>query len=440
MTTHIHSFRSLSLLGGLLAVFVAGCVDPEDLTLRGTVDVVVVDGTITNLAEPQIIRLNRSRADPLTGRFGVLPLTKITVQVVVDSAGVIDCHETVPGSYQLPSDFRGQAGHAYQLRFTLANGTRYASMQQIMPAVPPVSKVSVQFNPKAIPPIVLNGFTAGYELLIDTQDPVSQRNYYRWDWDLYEKQDWCKSCTQGYYMTNKLTLVSSYPNALIYRAEPDLLEDCFDAPPSELRDGSHTATPYFIFDYTCRTQCWEIIHSNTITLFNDQYANGGLILSKNVGQIPYYTHNPALITIRQSSLTPDAYQFFSLFQQQTQNTGGLADTPPAALVGNVRNVADSQEKVVGYFTAGAVSSIRYWLDKKDAFGLPLGGYDNEGNIVQGDQELYFALNKRLPKPEPQSSAAYSLGFVIVGGGSRPPTALCTPSDNKTPVKPEGWRN
>ncbi|WP_317166035.1 DUF4249 domain-containing protein [Spirosoma arboris] len=424
----------------LLAVVAVACVDPEELLLRGTVDVIVIDGTITNLAEPQIIRLNRSRADPLTGRFGVLPLTKISVQVVVDSAEVINCHETVDGSYQLPSDFKGQVGHAYQLRFTLENGGTYVSTQQIMPAVPPIAKVSAQFNLTSLPPNLLGGFTKGYDLLIDMQDPVAQRNYYRWDWNLYEMQDWCKSCTQGYYMTNKLTLVSSYPAPLVYRAEPDLLEDCFDVPSSVLSTGTFSSPSYFVLDYPCRTQCWEIIHSYALNLFNDQYVNGGQILSRNIGQVPFYTHNPALIEIRQASLTSDAYRFLTLFQQQTQNTGGLADTPPAALVGNVHNVANAQEKVVGYFTAGAVSSIRYWLDKKDASGIPLGGVDDEGKIVPGDKELFFALNRRLPKPEPQTSVEYSIGFAIVGGGSRPPSALCVPSDTKTPLKPDGWRN
>src|SRR5919199_1175052 len=98
---------ALLSLSCLLAGFVPlACVDPEDIILKGTVDVIVVDGTITNLAEPQVIRLNRSRADPLTGRFGVLPITKANVEVVVDSVEVITCHETIDGSYQLPSDFR----------------------------------------------------------------------------------------------------------------------------------------------------------------------------------------------------------------------------------------------------------------------------------------------------------------------------------------------
>ena len=66
-------FSLINLCGCFaITILTFACVDPEDLTLVGTVDVIVVDGTINNLAEPQIIRLNRSKADPLTGRFGTM--------------------------------------------------------------------------------------------------------------------------------------------------------------------------------------------------------------------------------------------------------------------------------------------------------------------------------------------------------------------------------
>ena len=39
-------------------------------------------------------------------------------------------------------------------------------------------------------------------MYIDTQHPTDQHNYYRWDWKLWEKQDWCRTCQQGFYMIN----------------------------------------------------------------------------------------------------------------------------------------------------------------------------------------------------------------------------------------------
>lgn len=403
---------------------VAACVDPLDLTLRGTVNVIVVDGTVTNLAEPQTIKLNRSKADPLTGRFGVLPVTKAIVEVVVDSVEVIACHETVDGTYQLPGDFRGRTGHAYQLRFTLPDGTRYGSDQQVMQAVPPIDRVAVAFNPTSLPPgLYPNRFRAGYDVLVRTQDPPNQRNQYRWDWRLYEKQTWCRSCYQGIYVD---TVQQSYFQNGVYTFTLRAVEDCVEP---NLKPNAD-----FYNDYTCRAPCWEIIHNYTLNLFGDQLTNGGLLAGRNVAQVPLLTRQPALLELRQSSLTKGAYRYFELFQQQTQNTGGLADTPPTALVGNVRNRANARESVIGFFTASAVATSRSWLDKQDATRLPLGAYDDAGQIVLGSDELFYSLIRRQPAPGPEGP------LFTAGGPGRTIRAPCIPGENRTPIKPEGWRD
>ncbi len=416
----------VTLLSCCFAVLILplGCVDPETLILRGTVDVIVVDGTITNLAEAQTIKLNRSRADPLTGRFGVLAIKKATVTIVVDSAQRINCHETVDGTYQLPADFRGQIGHAYQLQITLSNGTQYVSSQQIMPAVPPIEKLTVHFNANSLPTgLYPNGFRAGYDVVINTPDPPGQRNQYRWDWNLYEKQKWCKTCYRGMYID---TVQDGYLRNGVYIFTRRAVEDCVEPPVKPNGD--------FWNDYRCRSQCWDILHNYTLNVFDDQLTNGGLVNGRQVAQVPLFTRQPALLEIRQSSLTADAYRYVQLFQQQTQNTGGLADTPPTALVGNVMNRANAREAVVGYFTASAVVTARHWLDKKDATRLSLGAYDDKGEIVQGDDELHFVQNKRVPVQGPE-------GPPFTGGGSgRYITASCVSGDDRTPVKPVGWQN
>ncbi|MVM31790.1 DUF4249 family protein [Spirosoma sp. HMF4905] len=444
----MRSISSRILIYFLTLFLPLACTDPDTNVLVSTNDILVVDGTITNLAEPQIIHLNRSKADPLTGRFGTTPVTKATVMVVVDSSLQVPCHETVDGSYQLPSDFKGQIGHAYQLRFTLDDDTQYVSSQQVMQDVPPITKVSARFNPKSLPTTQLYGYTAAHDLFLDSQDPAQQHNYYRWDWKLYERQYWCKTCRNGVYAVHKILpgVYKSDKDFTYFVAGNELYEDCFTPSPGLSQvDANAPVVPStsWNYDYPCRTPCWEILYSSDIQVFDDRFANGNMISQQRVAQIPFYDYQPALIDVRQLSLTPDAYRYYKLFADQSQKAAGLVDVPPTALGGNVHRVANSQVQAVGYFTASAVSVVHYWLDRADRQGYAYGA-DPTGKHINDGDDLFFALNGRSSHPEPPP--LYILDdyretpkVKIWPYTDRPPTAPCLQSDNRTPFKPEGWR-
>jgi hypothetical protein len=390
---------SLLLLTGLISCFLLiTCVDPFNSTAKNTLTGVVVDGTINNLVVPQLVRLNQSIPDLATGRFGSVPLTGAQVEIRIDSTAVVALTETDPGRYQAPSEFVGQVGHYYQLRFSLKDGTtRFESDQQLMQAGPVIKSVYAQFNPTSLSPAqqLKGGYAAAHDLFVDFNDPPDQKNYYRWDWQLWERQPWCHTCVDGVYQT--------------YRPDSTLLEDC--APYNVSYPPSH-----YEFDYNCRTQCWEILHSSELNLLDDRFSNGGLIRAQRVAQVPLYSKEHCLVEIRQSSLTRKAYNYFKQFADQTQNTGGLADAPPVALVGNVRNITQPGEPVIGYFTASSVSAVRYWLTRNDAAGFAPG--------------LFQAFNGREPIPE----------VGVQPSRYRPPLAVCVASDSRTPIKPPGWRD
>jgi hypothetical protein len=50
----------------------------------------------------------------------------------------------------------------------------------------------------------------------------------------------------------------------------------------------------------------------------------------------------------------------------TQNNGILVDTPPAAIIGNIRNVTNPDEKIAGFFMVSSIRKTMYWLDRKNA--------------------------------------------------------------------------
>ncbi len=378
--------RCLLLFGGLVTGLSA-CVEGFEPNLNLTADVLIVDGGVTDLAERQTVKLSRSRV--YTGRSSTSPVQGAKVEILVGGATAVSLREsaTTNGLYEAPDGFRGEAGKSYQLRFTTADGQRYESSAERLMPVPPMTKVYDQFDARGIVNAEKTRYTPANLIYIDTPDPAGERNFYRWNWTLWERQDWCATCQRGIYITTN-GVGDGY---------------CLTDPVLPLGN---------LYDYTCAGSCWEIVRGVDLNLFADTYSNGRPVTGKLVARIPYYQPQGALVEIRQQSLSPEAYRYYQLFESQTQSTGGLADTPPAPIVGNVRNLDNDRENVVGYFTASAVAVQRYWLNRQNASGIPVG--------------LFQTLQGRAPSPEPP------VPF-------RPPAARCLPSETRTPVKPEGWQ-
>ena len=362
----------------LAAGLVAACVEPysPELNLEG--QKLTVEGTITDLPETQFVKLSYAVAKPFA-EFEIVPVGGATVQVSVNGAAPLALREAKPGTYQLPEGFRGKVGERYRLRFALPDGTRYESEEETLRAVPTVDSVYDRFNPQGISRSTdRSAFWPSNDVYVDVQDPPNERNFYRWEWTLWEKQSWCLTLKRGGNLG--------------------------------------------FYDYECTTKCWDLFFSETSPLLADAFSDGRLIKGQLVGRIPYYSiPGPlamgALVEVRQYGLTSGAYRYQKLLQDQTEKTGGLADTPPAPLIGNVHCLTDDTEIVTGYFSASAVAKHRYWLDRKNATTPAIG--------------LFQAFHEgRAPTPEP-----FSPGPPCC----RPPTVSCIPSDTRTPTQPEGWQ-
>jgi Domain of unknown function (DUF4249) len=356
VTVHMRTFL-FSVLSSLAVVLaVVGCVDPYEPDFVSTLDVLTVEGTITDLPEPQFIKLSRSTADKLTGRFGTQFVAGAQVELIVDDTRIVAFRQTAPGMYSAPVGFKGEIGHRYQLRFQ-HDGKRYESSVEMMPAVVPITKVYQQFNAQSLPVTQIKGFTSANDVYIDFQDPADAANYYRWQWKLWERQEYC--------------LVGTFQ------------------------------------DLYCDRMCWEIIQNYEVDAASDIYSNGRTVVGKRVAKVPYFQDIACLVEIRQFSLTPGAYRHYKLLADQTQSTGTLTDTPPAAPVGNIKNVANDKEIVVGYFSASSTYKMLYWLQRSTNPGAPIG--------------LFRGLYGRTPNPSRNA-------------------APCVSQENRTPIKPEGWQD
>lgn len=266
-----------------------------------------------------------------------------------------------------------------------------------MAAVPAVAKAYDQFTLRGPRQTADGTPIPANDVYIDFTDPGETRNFYLWRWRLYELQSWCATCKQGRYIVRDLGPVGSGPIEVI---------GCVPDPSLAISN---------LFDYACRGTCWDIFYSSDINVFSDIYANGQNQVGRKIASIPIYQRDPALIVIEQLSISADAYRYYKLFADQVQNTGTLADAPPAPIAGNVKNLANPTENVVGYFSASSVAVNRYKMDRKNA---TTGSY----------QGLFVAQNGRKPNVE-VLSGQFGVGV---------PSAVCVPGRYRTDQLPPGW--
>ncbi len=390
------------LLIGLLVwiPLLYGCVKSFDANLSLNLNILVVNGIITDQTKTQTISLSRSvsrnRADSTTISQ---PVTKASVTVIVDSTTRLLLVETSPGVYQLPTGFRGQVGHTYQLRFQTADGASYASSVETMVAVPPISRAYGQPHSGVV--AIGDTSSAATDVFVDYQDPPSTGNFYLWRWRDYEVQTYCASCKQGRYVVRDVGPVGSGP-----------LEVLGCVTDTSIRS-------YVYYDYPCRGQCWDIFYSTNLDIFSDLYTNGKLQVGHLVATIPAYQPQPALIVVEQLSLSANAYRYYKILADQTQTNGTLADSPPAPTIGNVKNITNADESVAGYFSAASVSAMSYKFNRQ---GLGVTKYIG----------LFRAETNRFPNLEDGRTSA------ILGNGI--PSAICIPSRTRTDQLPPGWNN
>ncbi|MFN4146840.1 MAG: DUF4249 domain-containing protein [Runella sp.] len=385
----------------LIIAWAVGCIDPYKVEIQTPKSYLIIEGNLSNLPEKQFVSIFRTKTNTVfkssdftstivAQRGGTEPVQKAKVSVLENGQKTYLLTEESPGYYVLPFDFLGKLGHSYQLFVETPEGQKYASAPETMSFVPPIAKIYERFNPKGILDRTTTvGQLPTNDFYVDFEDPPNQRNFYRWTSITYELQNICATCRGGRYFR--------------------------DSPTEGACKEDRNLSVNNLFDYECETLCWDIFYGSSLEIFSDVYTDGRLQKDKLVAQIPLYQSNPCLVVIRQMSLSPNAYRYLKLVQDQSVNTGTLADTPPAPIRGNIENLADRTELVLGYFSVSMIEENRYWLERTNTNGaLPNG--------------LFLVKNGREPIMEPSS-----VNRPVV------PKAICVNIGNRTSNSPSGWR-
>ncbi len=291
----------------IISIVLLKCEEPINLNLDEGIDLLVVDGLITDQPGPYTIKLTR------TSVFGTQdqgPFEKDAIITILDDAGNSEIlKQGEQGEYQTDeSGIRGVIGNSYWLTIKTADGEEYQSIPDLLKAVPKVDSIYAEFTEE--PQLDFDG----HRFFIDLSDPPDDKNYYRWSWE-------------------SVTPIT-------------------------------TLTPRGFNPLFCCNVCFKTEFDKLgFNVKSDQFINGKRLTRQPIHFAPYRNREDYMIRVNQYSLTAEAFEFWDNIRGQTESVGSIFDQPPTPIVGNIKNTRDSEKNALGYFGASAIVKVKLQIDR-----------------------------------------------------------------------------
>ncbi|TDQ14651.1 uncharacterized protein DUF4249 [Algoriphagus boseongensis] len=303
------------------------CVDQISFPLeKPETERLIVSGLFTNLDEPHTVFLSQTTSqarEPLfTGGFFTLndeprPVRGAIVRLVVPSLSTsFNYNEIRPGEYELGKVGITQEGLEYYLQIEI-QGKTYRSVPQKMPELIGSDELSVaverarlEDNPDAALAIISTAYTL----------PEVVGGYYlRWTVD------------EAYFWD-----LTFFPNP-------------FNKPPPNC----------IVFGFPDPERI-TLVNGD---LLNQAGAKSTQIVAKRLIDQSFLSRH--YFNVRQLSITKETYEYWRKVRELVNNTGSVFDSPPAPIRGNIYNVSDPDEVVLGYFEVAKASVERIYTTRAD---------------------------------------------------------------------------
>ncbi len=377
--------HSISLF--LALVIMCGCVEsyyPDEISSAARV--LVVEGHINTTDNTATVLLSYST--DLNSTDLQAPEEAAAVKIEREDATQYTLSETTAGTYQLEG-MNFDLAAKYRLLVTTKEGKSFTSDLIELTATPPIDSITWKAEEN------------GIRLYGNTHDPEKASKYYMWKYE----ETW----------EHTASLVSRYKlidGVVFPREQEDMLYQCWT---------SQKSTQILVGNT-------ERLSSEVISDFPLTFITGGTIrISRRYS-----------IIVQQQSLTKEAYEFWSQLQTLSEGLGGLFDSQPYQLAGNIHS-NDNNETVLGYFSGGATTEQRIFINYQDLPGYLAGMREpaicDEDDIQSIDLEDLPSAPNSLLLIDPISSPA---GSPIIGYTWAETYCLDCRTQGGGLVKPDFW--
>ncbi|MGD9327468.1 MAG: DUF4249 domain-containing protein [Cyclobacteriaceae bacterium] len=302
----------------VLFVFLSGCISSYNLENDNSEPLLVVDGKITQENTQHELTLRRSTA---TGSTEFNAVTGARISLNDDIGNFEAYYESGNGKYLLEGSVLERVpGRSYYLEIQLPDERIYRSVPQTMPEVMKPDKL--YFKLEEIEEISdLENIIIKRYLNLYVNTPVSKDNL-------------------GFHFIWRVDHAYSFAELQCSPLKPPV---------------------------TCYIT--RKLISDNLKIFTSEDLSGGILQDFRVGSIRVLPNweffEKHFFNVAQHSITREAYVYWETVKKVAQSTGSIFDTPPGPINGNIYNVNDPEERILGFFEVSAVDTIRTYTFATD---------------------------------------------------------------------------
>ncbi|WP_406685055.1 DUF4249 domain-containing protein [Seonamhaeicola sp. MEBiC1930] len=371
-------------------VFFSNCVEPVEPEFDLITGLVTVEAIISNEEESSFVKIQESELGLVFGLYKNYPINGADITFVnTNTSEIVNLLENDEANIYLPpSDFVAEVGDSWELDIKLADGRHYKSFPEKIKEPVVIEGIDAEYKQELEYSVESKRFISGHEINVSFNDPVEEENYYYWSYKSFETKTICQECVDSFYRGGYCNDFGVYPT------------------PNQ-RDP-------FTITYECEVDCWRIRYNQNVEILEDEFINGSTVAQMPIANVLLHNKRDILVEVKQFSLSKPAYNYYKVLKDIVENNSGFNAPPPAALVGNMYNVNNSEEYVLGRFTAAATSKATIFLEREALQGT-----------VADPVDLFFPESDSNPTPPGAPPVLY---------------APCVEGFYSTSIKPEGWQN
>ena len=304
----INSYHFAIVIALLVVLAQTGCIKPF-LTppSANNANFLVVDGTI-GVGQPVKILLSRTKNLVDT----VETVREGGAQLQLESEGGSVYPFTITGFGEYTA-IGVTTPEKYRLRIRTSDGKEYLS-----------DFVETRTSPAIDSVVWIQRPDDNIYIYVNAHDPENNTRYYRWEFEETEEY-------HAVYDSN----IEFRNGELIFITPDEMRFACFRNYPSE-----------------------EVLISSSGALGSDVISDFLLTRIPNDNSKISFRYS---MLVKQYAITADAYAYWQIVKQNSEQSGNIFDPQPSQLYGNIHNVNDPLEPVIGYLSASTVTEKRIFI-------------------------------------------------------------------------------